>query len=310
MRSFHLRVWLILLGGIALFTSMPTGAESAIHLRVNQLGYIPQDSKWAFALTDDDLSGQTFDVVLSTDGTVFTGNVGQDRGAYGNFDHLYELDFSSLSDPGTYHLSIGGSVSPDFTIGANVYSTLLAPTLEFFRVQRCGNTDPLLHGSCHLSDGVAKGGAKSGKLHNASGGWHDAGDYLKFLITAGFSTNIILVSYVRQSEVLDAIDDNVNGIPDVLDEARTGLDWILKLWDSKRKILYYQVGDASDHAMGWRMPEADELFPRRPVWPCKKGRGANVAGKAAAALALGAVIWNDSSRSFYNPVLAATYRKV
>ena len=60
-------------------------------------------------------------------------------------------------------------------------------------------------------------------------------------------------------------------------------------------MLYYQVSDAGDHDT-WRMPEQDT--EPRPVWACEPGKGANVAGKAAASLALAAAIWSDGSRPY------------
>ncbi len=173
-------------------------------------------------------------------------------------------------------------------------------------MQRCGQTDPLWHGACHLTDGVIASGTLGGTHVNVDGGWHDAGDYLKFVTTSSFATLLMLHAYQRHPEVF--ADTDRNDTPDVLDEARLGLDWLLKMWDSSHQVLYYQVGDYLDHERGWRMPEGDDAaYPARPVWPCEPGKGANVAGKTAAALALAATLWNDSGRPYYNPTLAARY---
>lgn len=150
------------------------------------------------------------------------------------------------------------------------------------------------------------GGPADGARVDATGGWHDAGDYLKFVITVGHSANLMLIAYQRHPEAF--ADGDNNGTPDVLDEARIGLAWLLKMWDPSHGVLYYQVGDVSDHNVGWRMPEGDDSnFPPRPVWAVEPGKGANVAGKTAAALALAASLWNDPANSFYDPDLADTY---
>src|SRR5262249_50323327 len=71
-----------------------------------------------------------------------------------------------------------------------------------------------------------------------------------------------------------------------------------------------QVGDASDHDR-WRLPEEDdETMPGRPVFACEDGQGANVAGKAAAALALAAVVWGDPKAPFRDEALAARYTEM
>jgi hypothetical protein len=275
----------------------------AVHVRVNQVGYRPADPKVGLVLTSDDLGGKAFEVRATPgEALAFSGKVGRSRGRHGAFAHVYELDFSALATNGSYFVRVGNADSPAFKVAADAHAGLLAKSLAFFRVQRCGGNDPQGHGACHLEDGIAKGGPADGTRVRADGGWHDAGDYIKFLITAGYSTNLLLATYVRHPDVFP--DDNANRIPDVLDEASVGLEWMLKLWDPRRDVLYYQAADASDHGT-WRLPEQD--LGGRPVWACEPGRGANVAGKAAASLALGAVVWNDKARPYFDPKRASLH---
>ena len=274
-----------------------------VYLRLNQVGYLPGDSKVALALTNADLSDSTFQLGMES-GTTFSGMVGRDRGAYGKFAHLYELDFSQLDRAGSYLLSLPGASMP-VSINSTGYASLIPTSLQFFRVQRCGDNNPLGHAPCHLLDGVAVGGPADGERVDVAGGWHDAGDYIKFMITTGYVTNLMLTAYLRHPEVFANAQDP-NATPAVLVEARTGLDWMYRMWDPGKDILYYQVSDASDHGT-WRMPETDTNI--RPVWPCEPGKGANVAGKAAAALALAAYIWNDDQQLFRDSGLASAYLK-
>ena len=111
----------------------------AVHLRVNQVGYRPRDTKIALAMTGQDLGGQTFDVRTSWgQGRVFTGKVGADRGRYGQFAHVYGLDFSPLTVKGRYVVRIGGVDSSVFPVTEDAHAQLLAKSLVFFRAQRCG----------------------------------------------------------------------------------------------------------------------------------------------------------------------------
>ena len=270
---------------------------------MNQVGYRPAESKVALALTGQDLKGHSFEVRARPGGAVIlSGKVGRDRGVYGRHSHVYELDFSGLTVKGTYSLRVGTVDSPVFTVAEDAHAGLLSKSLAFFRVQRCGRTRPQGHGDCHLEDGIARGGPADGTSVRADGGWHDAGDYIKFLITAGYATGLVLATYTRHPESFP--DDDNDRLPDALQEARVGLEWMLKLWDSQKRVLYYQVADASDHDT-WRMPEADR--GSRPVWACEPGQGGNVAGKAAASLALAAVIWRQPARSYSDAALASTY---
>jgi hypothetical protein len=172
-------------------------------------------------------------------------------------------------------------------------------------VQRCGTTDATLHGPCHDKDGVAVGGPQNGQPVAVDGGWHDAGDYLKFMVTTGVTDILMLTAYQRHPEAFPSAGPNAT--PQVLQEARVGLEWMARMWDPQHQVLYYQVGDESDHET-WRLPDGDDQATgARKVWACEPGKGANLAGKSAASLALASVLWNDSSRPCYDPKQAAQW---
>jgi len=269
------------------------GNLPGVFIRINQVGYLPADQKVALVLTNQNLNGHKFSVTKNPGGISFEGSVGPDRGAYGNYAHVYETNFSTLRAEGSYRIHAGGSTSLSFPIGSNLYAPLLTKSLTFFKVQRCGNTAPLKHRACHLNDGFA------------AGGWHDAGDYLKFVVTVAGAATHLLLAYERHPGVF--VDSNKNGKPDVLDEALIGLKWTYNMWDSSHKTLFYQVGDESDHQQ-WRLPDNDDQKGIiRKVYPCDPGKGGNVAGKAAASLALASVIWSDAKKPFADHQLAARY---
>lgn len=267
-----------------------------IYIRVNSIGYLPADRKIGLAMTDLDLSGEQFQVSASS-GVLAAGPIGKDRGPYAKFLHLYEVDFTSFNTPGIYFLQIGDYHSDPFEISSQVYQPLIPLTLQFFQVQHCGSAPAEKHDQCHLNDGVIKGGPQNGRKIDTTGGWHDAGDYLKFLSTTAFSLDMMLTAYVQQPKVFQSEDKQKT--PAVLQEAQIGLDWIYKMWNPTSNLLFYQVGDASDHQT-WRLPEADQDKPARPVWPVSEGKGANLAGKSAAAMALAAAIWGDKTQPYYD----------
>lgn len=273
-------------------------AGITIHIRVNSIGYHPGDTKMGLALTDLDLSGRQFEVVTG-DRILAAGPVGADRGPYASFEHLYELDFSSFSTEGAFQLQIDENRSDPFEISKDVYKALIPLTIQFFQVQRCGANPAIMHGECHADDGIIHDGPKKGRGIDASGGWHDAGDYLKFYLTTAFTVDMMLSAYLQQPEVFQSIDGAKT--PAVLQEARVGLEWLDKMWRpaDAGSFLYYQVGDVGDHQR-WRLPEKDSDQTPRPVWPVEEGKGANLAGKGAAAMAMAAVIWGDKTEPYYD----------
>jgi hypothetical protein len=203
------------------------------------------------------------------------------------------VDFSAYSLPGVYRLRLAsGIASPPFRIGPHLYRDLPQLILAFFRVQRCGATQPLGHGPCHLKDAIAGSGPETGHPVDLSGGWHDAGDYIKFTATISYTTLLLLEC---ADHFPHAVPPDPRGRSPLLQEARVGVEWLLRLHASDDGF-YYQVGTEDDHDE-WRRPEGDDAaagdvpgaerrWSRRPAL---YGAGANVAGRCAAALALAAL---------------------
>ncbi|BCJ98618.1 glycoside hydrolase family 9 protein [Anaerocolumna chitinilytica] len=296
---------------------------SGVFIRVNQVGYKPSASKVAMVLSNTNLNGIRYDVFNSSNTSVLNGTISaSNKGSWGdvggaNCAYTYALDFSSLSTVGSgYYIKINSYTSPAFTVSDSVYSSLADLSMQFFKVQRCGNTNPKDHGTCHVAgtsssvDGKPDGA--SGTI-DVTGGWHDASDYIKFMSTIGHVTDVMLTTYIHHPEVFPS-PGSTSG---VLNEAKVGLDFIKKMWDNTNQMLYMEVADGLDHDVEnddldsrskcW--PEKDNTIygTSRPVHPCPAGTGANLAGKAAAALALGAKIWGDQNGPSFNAALASNY---
>ncbi|MEI9960681.1 MAG: glycoside hydrolase family 9 protein [Limisphaerales bacterium] len=293
-----------------------------LFIRVNQLGFEVKDTKTAMAFSQSDVP-KTFSVVNITTGkSIFNGKAKRITGVvWGQFTNHVELDFSALEKPGEYCIRMGEATSPPFTIGKNIYDNLPDELLEFMREQRCGY-NPWLGTNCHQLDGrTAFGPLPDATAIDATGGWHDAGDLLKYLLTSGNATAQMLLAYElnshrdardtkRFADHVDALGrPGTNGIPDILDGARWGLDWMLKLHPAPDQ-LYHQVADDRDHA-GWRLPQNEVTdygwgkggarvvyFADGQPQGLKKYKSestgvANLAGRYAAAMALAYQIWKD-----------------
>lgn len=286
-----------------------------IYIRVNQAGYLPSDAKVAVAFSDRPLSGKFAVKEPSTNRTVFTGIIRPaSQPEWGSpFSNYHTLDLTKLKTPGKYRIEIddGGSVSTLFTIGQ--YPGFQEDLLFFMRQQRCGY-NPYLNRSCHLLDGKSfYAPFTDGTFVDAVGGWHDAGDQLKYLITASNATARMLLAYELErskfGDLADALgrEGRPNGIPDILDEAFWGLVWIHKL-HPKADQLIHQVADDRDHR-GFKMPDNDNADygwganSYRPAyfadgkpqglgkWKSRSTGIANIAGRSAAAMAIAYRIW-------------------
>jgi hypothetical protein len=294
-------VFLLLLVSIQVF------AQPETELRVNLGGYHPEMPKKALILSRVELDNPTV-VLKSTDNETtqsFSAAISPAK-AWKPFPFTYEVDFSEVSQLGTYQFSLGNVESEEFHIAA--YPFWQEDVVDFIRSQRCG-FNPFVNAPCHTEDGLSFFGTRSdSSFVDVSGGWHDAGDQLKYLITSSNTTARLLMAYEQNSVTFNDQFDSKglagkNGLADVLDEAKWGLDWILKMHPSTNE-LYHQVADDRDHR-GFKLPHQDNADygwgknSSRPAYFAtgepqglskykSKATGiANLAGRSAATLALG-----------------------
>lgn len=287
----------------------------SLQIRINQVGYLPGEPKSGLVFSMAPVR-EKFDLKDEHTGTAVLSFRASRSGApgWGTFAYYYEVDFSEMEQPGRYYLEgrKSGTRSQPFAISPGAYDRQQEKLLGFMRQQRCGY-NPFLDMVCHQRDGRSAFGPMPDSTYvDVSGGWHDAGDQLKYLITGSYATAHMLLAYELYPERFGDLYNGLgqpgaNGIPDVLDEARWGLDWIHKMHPAPRE-LFHQVADDRDH-VGWKMPDRD---PSDYGWGKNSYRVAyfatgepqglnrykseatgvsNLAGRSAAAMALASRIW-------------------
>ncbi len=265
-----------------------------VFIRINQIGFSPDDIKTGIVIADKQIDDELFEVIESKYNRVlFSGKIRSVVQHEGRYKYAYQIDFSSLKDIGSYYVKIGDSKSYLFRISNNLYNAPVDSLLRFFEVQRCGYTNPSLHGVCHGEDAsyLIDAGKRIDRKLDLTGGWHDAGDYVKFLNTTAYTTYTLLFAYEFDKNKF-GFDNDGNSVPDLLEEAKIGLDWLLRCNFDKYKLIS-QVQDLKDHTVGWRMPENDPLVSERPAFI---GRGKNLVGIYVATMALASRIWRNEIR--------------
>jgi hypothetical protein len=293
MKNLIKTILFLILGFNCISSSEPAGQ---IYIRLSQIGFLGPEEKSAIVLSKSELGAVNFDVINSGTGKkVYSGMAQKTAGRYSGFNFIYNLDFSSLNIQGSYYLKVGSTQSLPFSIGDKIYSSLTDGLLGFFQVQRCGYTNPIMHNTCHIADATAviDGKNRIDKKLDVTGGWHDAGDYVKFLNTTAVAAYTLLFAY-DFDPVKFGFDRNNNNVPDILEEAKVGLDWLLRCYYSPFKLVT-QVQDLRDHDYGWRMPENDPLQFDRPAFI---GIGKNLIGIYTATLALASKIWKEKIKYY------------
>jgi endoglucanase len=302
----------------------PAAAANEAFIRVNQVGYPTSAPKRGYLMSRKSLAGAAFKVLSTEGATVFSATVGPSLGSWSRrFKDVYALDFNSLQTPGTYTIALAGATpasSPAFTIGSpqSLYETPLANTLSFYENERDGpeyipsalrtapghlnDEDALTYATPKVNDeGEFKGELESlGATIDAAGGWWDAGDYLKFVQTTSYAEDLMEIGVRDFPAQMGASAARSS----FTEEARFGVEWLLRMWNESTRTLYYQVGigegnssTIGDHDI-WRLPQEDDdyggssplyrFIRHRPVFragPSGSPISPNLAGRDAAAFA-------------------------
>ena len=344
-----------LIAAFSLLAWIPAATAQSAYVRVSQVGYEEGAPSFrAYLMSTVPETGATFSVVNSAGHTVYSAAIGALLGTWSNSTTLtysvYALDFNASAGDG-YTISVTGPVpatSPVFPVAtpAVLYYGLLLNTLFFYETERDGPdyiSNALRAAPGHLNDAhgvvyqtplldsndnIATTGTPltpTGAVIDASGGWWDAGDYMKYVETTSYTVTLQEIG-VRDFPFQMGTGAPLNppappnslsyagsasGAPassNFVAEALFGIQFLMKMWNDNTKTLYYQVANSqswtnfpnllSDYDI-WRLPQADDTWDgcnsaahyicHRPVFiagPAGSPISPNLAGRLAAAFAV------------------------
>ncbi len=295
---------------VVLLGVIPAEALAAGHVvGVNQAGYTTAARKVSVLTTYAD----SFRVVdAATAQTVLRGATGMaSLGDAATGMDLWNADFSAIQTPGEYVLySSAGDSSQHFFIADSVYNQVFRKSLKGFYFQRCGmalssvHAQPYQHTICHTVDGTFHATAEGTGTMDTKGGWHDAGDYGKYIVNGGISVWTLLAAYEWFPEKFAADDLNIpesgNGIPDILDEAQYELNWFLKMQRSSDGGVYFKVTHTNFE--GFIMPQSDGGV--RYIYQLSS----TATGNFVAAMARAARVFRPFDTTFSSTCLAAAVK--
>ena len=222
-----------------------------MNIQVNQLGYTPAMQK--IALLRGDLAAE-MQVKNETGYVVLTLPVDSQRTRLWE-DDLAAVDFSALTQPGTYTLHCGSESSYPFVIAENPYAKCLTALVDMLYLQRCGDdlgpeAGCFAHPACHTGMARVYG---TDEWVDTTGGWHDAGDYGRYIVPAAKTVADLLLAWQWNSDAF------VSGMTRLPEEARWELEWMLKLQRADGAV-YHKVSCASFCGMIMPHEEKDELI--------------------------------------------------
>lgn len=226
---------------------------------VNQAGYLPKNVKKAVI----NRKCESFRVVDENGDICFSGNVTEFGFDEISGDNVFTADLTGLEKEGRCRIiTDSGDSSLDFEISRNAYDKPLDRILKAYYYLRCGcaleekHAGKFTHGVCH--DGMACLWEDNSVRLDVSGGWHDAGDYGRYVTAAACALAHLLNAYRLFPSVFDKRDLNIpesgGDMPDILAECRYELEWLLKMQRADGGV-YHKVTTA--HHAPFVMPEDD-----------------------------------------------------
>jgi endoglucanase len=239
---------------LLLAVSSPSTVRSAddvpdSSIRLNTVGFLPAHLKRAsvaVACTD-------FSIINDADGTIaFRGKTSGPVYNSDTNENLYIADFSALKQPGVYRLDVlGVGRSAPFRIGRDVYDFAFRTVLRAMHLWRCGTAVRAehsgivySHAACHLDDAWLDLAGGGHARRESTKGWHDAGDYNKYVVNAGVTLGIMFRAWEEfgpriQKSKLDAAEDE-RGLPAYLNEIKWETDWLFTMQASDGSV-YHKV---------------------------------------------------------------------
>jgi endoglucanase len=207
-------------------------------VHVNSLGYLPHQTKKASIVGES----KSFTIKKTADQTiVYRGNGSRTVFQQDVNQDVSVVDFSSFDKKGNYYLETAeGSKSLPFEISANVYHQPFYTAMRGFYLWRCGtavegkhNSLHFAHDACHMEDGYEDFVGNPGVRRDGTKGWHDAGDYGKYVVNAGVTVGVLFLAWDHFQSSLKKISldlpETAPGIPDFLKEIKWETDWLLTM---------------------------------------------------------------------------------
>ncbi len=293
--------------------NQPTPPPSGLRaIWTNQCGYLPTASKSASVVLPPDVPGATdFTVVRSGSADiVLRGTLSAARLDSASGDIIALADFSALQTPGTYQLHAAGVSSDLIPIGPNVYAEPLRLAMRSFYGQRCGHRVNMgggyKHGKCHKHGEFHPSSGRSGKVKQ-TGGWHDAGDYGRYVVNSGISTGTLLWTWELFPGVTRdlklAIPESGGATPDFLAEIRWNLNWMLSMQDAADGGVWHK--QTSEHFCGFILPTKDKLPSEVIGTGTAPFKSTGATADLAAVLAIAARCYQPYDTAFAQRCLAA-----
>jgi hypothetical protein len=264
--------------GLIILIFIFTSVKAINNIKVDQFGYLPNSEKIAIISQsnigtfspDTFTPGAIYEVRKVSDnsnvysGQIVTWNGGKVQDQSG--DKVWQFNFSKVTAEGEYYIfdSIRNKKSYNFSISKSVYKNALNAALKVYYYQRRSTDKPAKYAGTDWADGMAfmhtkqdsdcmlYGSSDISKKRDLRGGWFDAGDYNQYVTFTVSVITDLLMAY-QNNPAIWSDDTNIpesgNGVPDILDEVKWELDWIIRMQNSDGGVLCVKGEPANENGV-------------------------------------------------------------
>jgi len=236
-------------------------------VRLNSVGFLPGQVKQASVA----VPGTNFSVVQISDGRVmYSGALSGPRTNADTGEALFLADFTPLTNAGAFRITVpGAGESPAFRIGPDIYREPYVLALRAFYLWRCGTAVSFTnagrtsgHAACHTNDAWLDFVTGTNEHRASVGGWHDAGDYNKYVVNAGVTVGVLLRAWedfgARLENIPLQLPEAGGRLPEYLAEVKWELEWLFTMQDADGSVFH----KVSTRAFGGFIKPEQETEPR------------------------------------------------
>ncbi|MFS4483295.1 glycoside hydrolase family 9 protein [Hyunsoonleella sp. 2307UL5-6] len=244
-----------LLFGVLLF-NVSIALAQTIDIRYNQLGYFSTREKTISLNSASNFSPQSFSVLDANDNVVLSGTSEVVRFWSDAQEYVSKVDVSEISTTGVYRLQINNS-EVNFNVGTDIYESISSASLKYYYFNRASTVISSTYGGVHarsmghpdtnvrVHSSAASASRPTNTVISSPKGWYDAGDYNKYIVNSGISTYTLLAAFEHfdtyyKSKTLN-IPETGGTLPDVLDEVKWNLDWMLTMQEPADGAVYHKL---------------------------------------------------------------------
>lgn len=244
----------------------PELPENTIHL--NQLGYLPEGNKTAVVIG----SSETFSIEeCESKAVVFEGELGEAKYWDASGEMVRIADFSAIKSTGSYRVVVGASRSHRFDIDRDVFAEVSSASVKAFYYHRASTALEEKHAGIYartaghadnevgIHASAASESRPEGTMISSPKGWYDAGDYNKYIVNSAITVASMMSAFEHFPQTAGSLDLNIpesgDDTPDLLDEIRWNLDWMLTMQDPDDGGVYHKL--TTKNFCGMIMPEED-----------------------------------------------------